>query len=476
MLEKKKIPFVVALNKIDRIYEWKPAKFRPFQDSLSAQEKSVQMEFEERVKGTKLAFAEKGYNVELYNRNEDEEHYFHMIPTSAITGEGIPDLLLMLIRMTQKFYRQRITLDRENVEATVLELKVTEGFGTTIDVILRNGVLKVNDRIILCGLQGPIDTRIKTLLQPNPLTELRVKGAYSKPNRIQAAIGLKIVAPDLEKVIPGSSVIVCGQDDDAEDLKEEVMEDLEGMLAHSALQDVGVCVQASTIGSLEALLSFLEDQKIPVCGINIGPIHLKDVKKAQVMHEHEPMYACILGFNVKVDRDAQLLADKENVTIFTAEIIYHLEKMFMDHIEGVRMRRKLEASGKAVFPCWLRIKDGCVFNKRDPIIVGVDVKAGTLRPGTPLVAWSKDGPVSLGKVLSVEVNHKNVEVAKKGTEAAVKIAGNGNMIGRQFQATDEIYSLISRESIDAIKQNFKDDITQADLQLFVQLKKRFGII
>ena len=88
------------------------------------------------------------------------------------------------------------------------------------------------------------------------------------------------------------------------------MSDLKNLLEHATLRDIGVCVQSSSLGSLEALLAFLADQKIPVCGINIGPIHLKDVKKAMVMLEHDPMYSVILGFDVKVHKDAQLLADQ----------------------------------------------------------------------------------------------------------------------------------------------------------------------
>jgi translation initiation factor 5B len=377
MLKAKKIPFVVALNKIDRLYEWKAVPFTPFQDAYNRQEKSVRMEFEDRLKTTKIAFSEQGLNAELYTRNEDERKYIHLVPTSAITGEGIPDLLLMLIKISQRFMRSKFILDKNHVEATVLELKITEGHGITIDVILRNGQLKVNDRIVLCALGGAVDTRIKTLLLPSPLTEMRVKNTYSKPKSVMAAVGVKIAAQDLEQVVPGSSVIVVHPSDNIEELKEEAMRDLKNLLDHP-LKETGVCVQSSTLGSLEALLVFLAEQKIPVSGINVGPIHLKDVKKAMAQLEHDPMYACILGFDVKVDKDAQLLADREGVTIFTAPIIYHLETMFMDHILKIRSKRKEVAAHTAVFPCVLRIKKDCVFNKKDPIVVGVEVLEGFL--------------------------------------------------------------------------------------------------
>lgn len=67
---------------------------------------------------------------------------------------------------------------KEEFECSVLEVKVIEGFGATIDVVLVNGVLKVQDTIVLQGLNGPIVTQIRALLTPQPMKEMRVKNEY----------------------------------------------------------------------------------------------------------------------------------------------------------------------------------------------------------------------------------------------------------------------------------------------------------
>jgi translation initiation factor 5B len=150
------------------------------------------------------------------------------------------------------------------LECTVLEVKVIEGLGTTIDVILSNGVLHESDRIVLCGLDGPIITNIRALLTPEPMKEMRVKSAYVHHKEVKAALGVKITAQNLGSAIAGSRLLVVGPDDDEDDLAEEVMTDLHSLLERVEHVSKGVQVQASTLGSLEALLEFLKQSKIPV--------------------------------------------------------------------------------------------------------------------------------------------------------------------------------------------------------------------
>ena len=185
------------------------------------------------------------------------------MPTSAHTGEGIPDMLMLLVRLTQERMTEKLMYLSE-LECTVLEVKVIEGHGTTIDVILSNGVLHEGDRIVLCGLEGPIITNIRALLTPEPLREMRVKSQYVHHKEVKAALGVKISAQGLTNAIAGSRLLVVGPDDDEEDLAEEVMEDLQGLYDRVRSVSKGVFVQASTLGSLEALLEFLKTSKIPV--------------------------------------------------------------------------------------------------------------------------------------------------------------------------------------------------------------------
>jgi translation initiation factor 5B len=383
LLRDRKTPFIVALNKIDRLYGWKKIDNNGFQESLAVQNKGVQNEFRDRLEKTKLAFAEQGFNSELYYENKSMAKNVSLVPTSAHTGEGIPDMLKLLVSLTQERMTNKLMYLSE-VECTVLEVKVIEGLGTTIDVILSNGVLREGDRIVLCGLNGAISTNIRALLTPAPLKELRIKSQYVHNHEVKASLGVKIAANDLDNAIAGSRLLVVGPEDDEEDLEEEVMSDIENLLGKVSKTGRGVSVQASTLGSLEALLEFLKVSKIPVANISIGPVYKRDVMSAGIMLEKAKEYAVMLCFDVKVDKEAQAYADENGIKIFTADIIYHLFDDFTKHMKQLVEQKKEDSKLLAVFPCVLT--PIAVFNKKDPIVIGVDVAEGSLRLLTPIAA------------------------------------------------------------------------------------------
>lgn len=383
LLRDRKTPFIVALNKIDRLYGWKKIENNGFQDSMALQNKGVQNEFRDRLEKTKVAFAEQGFNAELFHENKSMAKNVSLVPTSAHTGEGIPDMLKLLVSLTQERMTNKLMYLSE-VECTVLEVKVIEGLGTTIDVVLSNGVLREGERIVLCGLNGAIATNIRALLTPAPLKELRIKSQYVHNQEVKASLGVKIAANDLEHAIAGSRLLVVGPEDDEEDLEEEVMSDIYYLSGKVDKTGRGVSVQASTLGSLEALLEFLKVSKIPVANISIGPVYKRDVMQAGVMLEKAKEYAVMLCFDVKVDKEAQQYADDVGVKIFTADIIYHLFDDFTKHMAQLVEQKKEDSKLLAVFPCVLNTIH--VFNKKDPIVIGVDVIEGSLRLLTPIAA------------------------------------------------------------------------------------------
>ncbi|ESK87959.1 eukaryotic translation initiation factor 5b [Moniliophthora roreri MCA 2997] len=485
LLRDRKTPFIVALNKIDRLYGWQATPDNAFQDSLAKQTRSVQREFEDRVQKTTLAFAEEGLNAVLYYENKNFARNVSLVPTSAHTGEGVPDMIMLLVNLTQQRMSDRLMYLSE-LECTVLEVKVIEGLGTTVDVVLSNGILREGEKIVVCGLNGPIVTQVRALLTPQPLREMRIKGAYVHHKEVKAALGVKIVASDLEKAIAGSRLLVCGPDDDEDDLRDEVMSDLTSLLNSIDKSGRGVCVQASTLGSLEALLDFLKVSKIPVSGINIGPVHKKDVMRAATMLEKARELACILCFDVTVDKDAERMAEEMGIRLFKADIIYHLFDKFTAYNAEITEAKRRDAAPQAVWPC--RLKTIAAFCKRDPIILGVDILDGSLRVGTPLAVVKVD-PVTqkkeiidLGKVTSLEINHKAHDVVKKsqaGAGVAVKIEHavyqSAKMFGRHFDDKDEIMSHITRQSIDVLKASFRADVSNEEWALIKALKPRFNI-
>ncbi|CAJ0754348.1 24754_t:CDS:10, partial [Entrophospora sp. SA101] len=242
-----------------------------------------------------------------------------------------------------------------------------------------------------------------------------------------------------------------------------------------------VCVQASTLGSLEALIEFLRVSNIPVSGINIGPVHKKDIMRAAIMLEKARELAVMLCFDVKVDKDAQDLADELGVNIFKADIIYHLFDQFTAYNKEILEQKRKDQAPQAVFPCILKII--AVFNKRDPIIVGVDVAEGVLRTGTPICVVKTDPTtnvreiITLGKVTSIEQNHKSIEQVKRGQVSggvAIKIEcpvyETPKLCGRHFTESDDLYSrkgfCKKRMGIYIIRVSVKNNIGDVDTSNF----------
>lgn len=478
LLKAKKCPFVVALNKIDRLYDWQTMSRKDVQDIVKNQAPNTQREFETRTKEVIVQFAEQGLNAAAFYENPDPRSYISLVPTSAVTGEGMGNLLGLVVDACQGPLAKRLMFSEE-LQATVLEVKALPGLGTTIDCILVNGTLREGDTMIVAGTDGPIVTQIRSLLMPQPLKELRVKNAYIEYREIKAAQGVKIAAKDLEKAIAGLNLQVAQKPDEVELLREETARELTSALKHIKLAERGVYVQASTLGALEALLDFLKTSKIPYAGIRIGPVVKKDIMKASIMLEHDSQYATILAFDVKIEKDAQELADSVGVKVFQADIIYHLFDKFTAYREELKQRKRDENKHIAVFPCKLRVLPQFIFNSRDPIVIGVMVEAGVVKEGTPICVPSKEF-VELGVVTSIEYNHKSVETARKGQEVCIKIESvpgeAPKMFGRHFDEKDFLVSKISRQSIDACKDYFRDDLHKTDWQLMVELKKLFQIL
>lgn len=301
--------------------------------------------------------------------------------------------------MGQTTEREKLTERPNDFECTVLEVKVIEGHGTTIDVVLVNGLLKVQDTIVVSGLNGPIETKIRALLTPYPMKEMRVKGEYQHHAKIKGAMGIKISAPGLEHAIAGSELYLCKNEQEIQDAKDNIEGDMIDILEkYVDKTKEGVCVQASTIGSLEALLEFLHVSKVPVSAVNIGPVHRKDVMKAMKSVGTDKMagvqknkeFATVLAFDVRVMPDAQAFAEENGIKVFTAKIIYHLFDDFTEYLEQCKNDRKGDLGTKAVFPCILEmVKDAC-FNQKNPIIIGAKVVEGVLKVGTPLCVPDRD--------------------------------------------------------------------------------------
>lgn len=498
LLRQRRTPFVVALNKVDRMYGWKPQANAPIRETLAAQADYAQAEFETRTQKVLVQLAEQGLNASLYYDNKDFRRNVSVVPTSAVSGEGIPDLLMLIVQLTQQLMSSRL-MYQDFVQATVLDVKTIDGLGTTVDVVLVNGELREGDTIVVCGMEGPIVTQIRALLTPPPLREMRIKSEYVHHKSIEAAMGVKISAQGLDKAVAGTSLLVAGPDDDIDDLRDEVQDEYDAVMKDFKRDAVGVHVQASTLGSLEALLEYLRAHSppVPVASVGLGPLHKKDIVQSSVMHEHRKEYATVLAFDVKVTPEAAAAAEHLNVRIFAADIIYHLTDQFDAFLKAASEARQKATLGEAVFPVVCKVV--AAFNTRTPLVLGCEVLEGRLKIGTPLcvvlgsdtkIAAAKSAAVTaeggmvvksgptildIGRVTGIEHNHTAKEEAVAGgPPVAVKIeTSDGSIIqfGRHFEMSHTLYAHVTRESINVLKENFRDALSKPEWKTVIKLKQ-----
>ncbi|KAH9385793.1 translation initiation factor 5B [Nematocida major] len=492
LLRSRKTPFIIALNKIDRINEWKSAD-TPF--SLKSQSKAAKLEFKDRYEKIQLELSSIGLNSAIFMKNPNPKAYVNIVPTSAVTGEGISDMLSVLLNLVETNLLKRVKFE-ETVQCMVLESRSEEGKAATIDVILSNGVLSVGDRIVVCTQNGAVSTVIRHLLTPNPMKETRVKSKYKENKSVKAAVGVRISAPRLEGVLAGSKLAVAKSDSEVDSLIEEadaqIRETVQNFISGNnkttsgSIFDVvgedGIHAQASTLGALEALISILKGADIPIRTVGVGSISKKDVIKVSTISEKRPEYAAMLCFDVFPSQEMLALGKELKVTFLTAEIIYHLTEKYKKHMEAHWVLAEEQLKDKVIFPCILKILPGCVFTKRSPLVLGVKVVGGILRLGTPLAVVRDGEVVRIGKVTSIledtKVKPRNDKIPAEG-RASIKVEVSATqqpiIVGRKLFETDEIVSRITRESIDLLKENFKDALAKEDWMTVIKIKKVLGI-
>ncbi|EPR79054.1 Translation initiation factor IF-2P [Spraguea lophii 42_110] len=476
LLKRRKTPFIIALNKIDRIYGWKSTNFAGFTESFEKQTDVTKEEFKRQMNDTIVKFSEIGLNTTLFSENNNEKQFVSIVPTSAITGEGIPDLISTILKLSESFMSTKMKY-KDEVQCTILEVKEIDGYGSTIDVILSNGILRKGDKIAVCGFDGPIITNIKSLLVPKALKEIRVKGEYMQKSEVKASLGVKIAALNLENAVAGSRIVIVKNNE--EEAKKEVMQDLQNVISKVKTEEIGVHLQSSTLGSLEALVEFVTSSNIPIATVGVGKLNKKDIVRASIMAEKSIEYSPLLCFDIKIDKEISEIAEKYNIKIFCEKIVYNLLDKYKEYSANLRNKMKDAAKSSTIFPCELEILPNCVFNKRSPLVLGVEVKRGILKIGTVLCIIRKN-VLGLGTVTSIENNKKATEKAVVGDKVAIKIEIGSNetprLFGRHFVQEDLLYSWINRKSIDSLKKNFKEELCDDDWMLVIELKNKLDII
>ena len=438
-----KTPFVIAATKIDKISGWRPTPNASFKASYKNQSERVQIMCENRVYELVGKLSELGFNSERFDRVSDFQRNLVIVPVSSMTGEGIGDLLMILIGLAQRYLAEglKTTISGPGV-GTVLEVKEEVGLGTTLDVILYDGVINVGDEIGLASTNGPISTKVRALLQPRPMTEILVEDQFQRVKSVVAAAGVKITAQNLESVVAGSPVrVIRGNHDEVLAKIEEEMKVID-----INLSDVGISIRADTIGALEALANELAAKKIPIMRADVGPLSRRDLIDISVMKEE--LFKSALCFNVPVlpDAETMLLEGDADVKIFSNRVIYKLIDDYIAWRDEMTRAKEAKQFETVVLPAKFSILPGCVFRMSGPAVVGVRVLGGTLRPKVSIA--TRDGKI-VGDIKQIKLNKENISEAKEGAEVAISI--DGVTIGRQINVGETLYVAIPERHVKVLE-------------------------
>lgn len=460
ILKARKTPFIVAVNKIDRIPGWKAQKSAPFLKSYSIQNSFVQEDFNNRLYQVMGEFSRLNFKTDRFDHIRDFTMNLALVPTSAKTGEGLSELVMVLVGLTQQFLKKRLQTTDGPAKGSILEVKEEPGLGLTLNTIIYDGTLNNDDLVVVGGKEGAVSARIRTLLVPKPLDEMRdPRDKFTSVERVYASSGVKIVAPGLESALAGAPLFVVPPGEEVAKYCKLITEEI-GRIRIAKEID-GVIVKADTLGSLEALAQILRTNNVQVRSADIGDISKRDVIEASVVKTREPLVGAILAFGVKVLPDAEIEAAADNVPIFKEPIIYNLIDNYLTWVKNKR-EAKSEAEFEAlVKPGKLMVLPNCIFRRAKPAIFGVEILGGRLKPRVSLLRVEDTS--ELGELQQIQDQGKAVGEAKAGAQVAISM--DKPVAGRHLFEKDILYVKIPEKDAKVLLTTHLDDLNADEQEL-----------
>ncbi len=472
ILKKRKVPFVVALNKVDMVAGWR--KFSRFiSEEVKKQDAGIQTSLDEKIYNVVGTLSRLGYPSEAFWRVKDFTREVAIVPVSARSGVGIPELLAVLVGMAQQYLVKR--LERHSAgpaRGIVLEVKEETGLGPSANVILLDGTLRQGDSIVVGKRDGAISTKIKALLLPKPLDEMRDPRDKFKPvSEVVAAAGLKITSPDLEGVLAGSPLYVFdrgGGDQELDRLKSLIESEVKNAIVNTDTH--GIVLKCDTIGSLEAITDLLRKANVPVRLADIGNITRRDVVEAAAVKENDRYLGVVLGFSVRVLEDAEKESQDRNVKIFNEQIIYNLVRTYTDWVTYQREHEESILFNELPPLCKFQFMKGFVFRHNDPAVFGAEIQVGKLRQKVQVI--DEDGK-KVGTIHQIQESGKAIEEATTGMQVAVSI--KGPTIGRQINEGDIFYTDFNGREAKQLLERFSHRLNEQEkaiLGVLVSMKRK----
>jgi translation initiation factor 5B len=424
ILQSRKVPFVIALNKCDQLSGWRKSETQFISKAIKEQDQSIQNDLDQKIYDVVGTLSILGYQSEAFYRVKDFKSEIAIVPISARSGVGIPELLAVLIGLTQQYLQKRLSQEEKDPRGIVLEVNDEVGLGQSANIILIDGTIKKSDSIVVAKRDSIVVTKPKAILLPKPLDEMRDPRDKFKPvDQVDAAAGLKIASPDLEGVLPGSTLYVASSNEDVKKYTQLIESEMKSVFVDTETN--GIILKCDTIGSLEAIMEMLRRSQVPVAKADIGPVNRRDVMESKAIKENDRHLGVILAFNVKI----------LHIRIFEDKVIYSLIDNYNGWVEEDTAHEE-----DAIFAEFTPISKftflkGYAFRNNNPAVFGIRIDVGELRHKIPFM--NKEGK-GIGRVHQLQHEGKTVTSAKTGQEVACSV--QDITIGRQIFEEDVFYS------------------------------------
>ena len=457
ILESRKVPFVIALNKTDMISGWQKSDVPYISQAIKNQPTHVQAMIDEQIYNVVAALSILGYQSEAFYRVQDFAKEISIVPVSARTGVGIPELLAVLVGLTEQYLKKKLDQEEKETRGIILEVNDEVGLGPTANMILIDGSLKKDDSVIVAKRDSVVVTKPKAMLLPKPLDEMRDPRDKFKPiDEVHAAAGIKIASPDLEGVLPGSSVYATNDETQTEVLKKMIEAEMKSVFIDT--ETSGLILKCDTIGSLEALTEMLRRQQIPISKADIGSVTRRDIMEAKAIKEKDRHLGVILAFNVKVFPDAETESDESHIRIFQDKIIYSLLDTYTQWVEDDSSDIENSLFSEITPISKFTFLKGYTFRNNNPAVFGIRVDVGKLRQKISFM--NKTGK-KIGIIHQLQKESKTVDSAKVGDEVACSV--QNVTIGRQIFEEDVLYSLPTPDEAKQLLKKFSHKLSSEEL-------------
>lgn len=471
ILMDRRVPFLVAANKIDLLHGWRPRDTLSFLESYRYQNDDVKYQLEEKLSYIVSALNTYGFDADRFDRIKNFRKTVAIVPVSAKTSEGIQELITILLGLVQRFMLDRLRIDPDSPGyAVVLEVSEEPGLGKVLKCIHVDGVIRVGDTVIGVGGDGLIRGHVRAILMPAPLEEIRdPRRKFKSISESVPAAGIIINAPGLENVYAGSTIYSLSREADIEEYGRRLLKEVESIKVDT--DAVGVVVKADTLGSLEAMVNYLGRKGVPIRKGDLGVVSKRDVIEADVVREKDVDRGAILAFNVDTTHDASVLAETKGIPIFSGNILYRVVDEYLAWVAQSAERRRRREFEALVRPGKFMVLEGYVFRRSKPAIFGVRVLGGTIMQKYPVVN-SRSGK-RIGTIHQIQDRGKNIAYASKDMEVAISI--REAVVGRDVDEGDVLFIDVPEEHARRLLRDFPDMLSGDELEVlkeFIEFKRR----